>query len=139
MTDAEIADGLNTPATIRTMELKDFFGAIYAAADEADRAGVLADLRPLMKEEATVDMVVNSLDNGDLAGLQMILSLVSADFQPATLAAIDAVIASITLTAGQANWNEDDGEMPAEFTADWVNATLVQAGYVWNGTEWVRA
>ena len=139
MTGAEIADGLNQPASIRKMELKDLFGAIIFAADEADRGTVAGELRPLMKESATVDMVVSSITNGDLVGLQAILMLLSGDFTAPTKAAINAVVAANTITAGALFWNEDDGECPDPFTAQWVTATLIQAGYVWNSTQWVRA
>ena len=139
MTGAEITDGMNQPASIRKMELKNLFAAIIGAADEADRGTVAGELRPLMKEKATVDMVVTSISTGDLVGLQSILMLLAADFTAPTQAAINAVVAANTITAGALNWNEDDGEMPDPFTADWVNATLIQAGYVWNGSQWVRA
>ena len=139
MTGAEIADGMNQPAAIRTMELKDLFAAIIGAADVADRATVAGELRPLMKESATVDMVVASITNGDLVGLQSILMLLAGDFTAPTNVAINAVVAANTITAGALNWNDEDGECPDPFTADWVNATLVQAGYTWTGTQWARA
>ena len=139
MTAQEITDGMNQPAAIRTMELKDLFAAIITAANPADRATVAGELRPLMKESATVDMVVSSITNGDLVGLQSILMLLAADFTAPTNVAINAVVAANTITAGALNWNDEDGECPDPFTADWVNATLTQAGYVWNGTQWVRA
>ncbi len=139
MTGAEIADGMNQSASIRKMELKDLFGAIIFAADEADRATVAGELRPLMKEKATVDMVVSSITNGDLVGLQAILMLLAGDFAAPTQAAINAVVEANTITAGALNWNEDDGECPAEFTAEWVTATLTEAGYTWTGTTWARA
>ena len=139
MTAQEITDGMNQPASIRKMELKNLFAAIIGAADEADRGTVAGELRPLMKEKATVDMVVTSISTGDLVGLQSILMLLAGDFTAPTQAAINAVVAANTITAGALNWNEDDGECPDPFTADWVNATLTQAGYVWNGTQWVRA
>ncbi len=139
MTGAEIAGGMNTPAAIRTMELKDLFAAIIGAAAEADRATVAGQLRPLMKEKATVDMVVASITNGDLVGLQSILMLLAGDFTAPTQAAINAVVAANTITAGAMFWNEDDGEMPDPFTAEWVAATLTAAGYTWNGTAWVRS
>ena len=136
---ATLATEANTPASIRKMELKTFFGAIITAANPADRATVAGELRPLMKESAAVDMVVSSITNGDLVGLQSILMLLAADFTAPTQAAINAVVAANTITAGALNWNDEDGECPDPFTADWVNATLTQAGYVWNGTQWVRA
>ncbi len=139
MTGPEIADGMNTPASIRTMELKDLFAAIIGAADPADRATVAGELRPLMKESATVDMVVSSITSGDLVGLQSILMLLAADFTALTQAAINEVVAANTITAGAMHWNEDDGEMPDPFTAEWVTATLTDAGYSWNGTAWVRS
>ncbi len=139
MTGAEIADGMNTPAAIRTMELKDLFGAIIGAADTADRATVAGELRPLMKEKATVDMVVSSITNGDLVGLQAILMLLAGDFTAPTQAAINAVVAANTITAGAKFWNDEDGEIPDPFTAEWVTATLTAAGYTWNGTAWARA
>lgn len=138
MTSAEIADGMNQPAAIRRMELKELFGAIIGAAAEADRATVAGELRPLMKESATVDMVVSSITNGDLVGLQSILMLLAADFTAPTQAAINAVVADNTITAGALNWNEEDGEMPDPFTAEWVTATLTDAGYTWTGTQWAR-
>ncbi len=136
---ATLAAEANTPASIRHMELKTFFGAIIGAADEADRGTVAGELRPLMKEKATVDMVVSSITNGDLVGLQAILMLLSGDFAAPTQAAINAVVEANTITAGALNWNEDDGECPAEFTAEWVTATLTEAGYTWTGTTWARA
>ena len=136
---ATLATEANTPASFRTMELKDLFGAIIFAADEADRGTVAGELRPLMKESATVDMVVSSITNGDLVGIQAILMLLSWDFTAPTKAAINAVVVVNTITAGQANWNEDDCECPDPFTAEWVTATLTDAGYSWNGTQWVRA
>ena len=139
MTGAQIADGMNQPAAIRTMELKDLFGAIIGAADPADRGTVAGQLRPLMKEKATVDMVVSSITNGDLVGLQSILMLLAADFTAPTQAAINAVVEANTITAGAMFWNEDDGEMPDPFTAEWVTTTLTDAGYSWNGTAWVRS
>ena len=136
---ATLATEANTPAAIRTMELKDLFAAIIGAADEADRATVAGELRPLMKEKATVDMVVSSITNGDLVGLQAILMLLAADFTAPTQAAINAVVEANTITAGAMFWNEDDGEMPDPFTAQWVTTTLTDAGYSWNGTAWVRS
>lgn len=139
MTGAEITDGMNQPASIRKMELKNLFAAIIGAADEADRGTVAGELRPLMKEKATVDMVVTSISTGDLVGLQSILMLLAGDFTAPTQAAINAVVEANTIKAGAMYWNEEDGECPDPFTAEWVNATLVQAGYSWNGSEWVRA
>ena len=136
---ATLATEANTPASFRHMELKDLFAAIIGAANPADRATVAGQLRPLMKEKATVDMVVSSITNGDLVGLQSILMLLAGDFTAPTKAAINAVVAANTITAGAMNWNDEDGECPDPFTADWVNATLIQAGYVWNGSQWVRA
>ena len=136
---ATLATEANTPASFRHMELKDLFGAIIGAADEADRATVAGQLRPLMKEKATVDMVVASITDGDLVGLQAILMLLSGDFTALTQAAINAVVAANTITAGAMFWNEDDGEMPDPFTAEWVTTTLTDAGYSWNGTAWVRS
>ncbi len=136
---ATLATEANTPASFRHMELKDLFGAIIGAANPADRATVAGQLRPLMKEKATVDMVVASITDGDLVGLQSILMLLAADFTAPTQAAINAVVAANTIKAGALNWNEDDGEMPDPFTAEWVTATLTDAGYSWNGTQWVRA
>ena len=136
---ATLATEANTPASIRKMELKDLFAAIIGAADVADRATVAGELRPLMKESATVDMVVSSITNGDLVGLQAILTLLAGDFTAPTNVAINAVVEANTIKAGAMYWNEEDGECPDPFTAEWVNATLVQAGYSWNGSEWVRA
>ena len=136
---ATLATEANTPASIRKMELKDLFAAIIGAADEADRATVAGELRPLMKEKATVDMVVVSISTGDLVGLQSILMLLSGDFSAPTQAAINAVVAANTITAGAMYWSEDDGDCPDPFTAEWVTADLTQKGYSWNGTQWVRA
>ena len=83
--------------------------------------------------------MVASISSGDLVALQYILMLLSGDFTEPTQAAMNAVVAANPITAGAMFWNEDDGECPDPFTADWVNATLTQAGYVWNGTQWVRA
>ena len=60
---ATLATEANTPAAIRRMELKELFRAIIGAADAADRGTVAGQLRPLMKEKATVDMVVSSITN----------------------------------------------------------------------------
>ncbi len=135
---ATLAAEANTPASIRKMELKDLFAAIIGAADEADRATVAGQLRPLMKEKATVDMVVASITNGDLVGLQSILMLLAGDFTAPTQAAINAVVAANTLTAAQVHAGEDE-EIPDPVTAEWVTATLTAAGYTWNGTAWVRS
>ena len=136
---ATLATEANTPASIRKMELKDLFAAIITAANPADRATVAGQLRPLMKEKATVDMVVSSITNGDLVGLQAILTLLAGDFTAPTNVAINAVVEANTIKAGAMYWNEEDGECPDPFTAEWVNATLTDAGYSWNGTQWVRA
>ena len=136
---ATLATEANTPAAIRKMELKDLFGAIIGAANPADRGAVAGQLRPLMKEKATVDMVVASITDGDLVGLQAILMLLAADFTAPTQAAINAVVAANTITAGAMFWNDDDGEMPETFTAAWVTETLEAGGYTWTGTEWARA
>ncbi len=136
---ATLAAEANTDTAITPMGYSAFFTAIIGAAAEADRRAVADDLRPLMKEVKTMELIENAIEAGDLAGLNQILYLVQSDFAPATLAVLGAVIQAISLTAGAKNWNEDDGEMPDPFTAEWVTATLVQAGYVWNGTQWVRS
>ncbi len=140
MTGAEIADGMNTPAAIRTMELKDLFGAIIGAADTADRGTVAGEIRPLMKEKATIDMVVNAITDGDLVGLQSILMLLAGDFSAPTQAAINAVVADNTIKAGAKFHDvEEDGPLVDEYTAEWVTNWLTVRGYTWTGTEWARA
>ena len=78
------------------------------------------------------------LGEGDLAGLNGIL-LMAVGIAAETKAALQSVVGDLAMTAGEAKWNPSDGDPPNEFTAEWVTATLTEAGYTWNGTAWVRS
>lgn len=136
---ATIAAELNTAAALRPLTLLSLFQAAVAqGADPAELAKVWPVSEFVQRFEATIA-------DGDLAGAQAMLATIPVALDPATLAAVQAVITANTLTAGQANWPEFDeqgnptGDPPATFDAAWVESTLTAAGYTWNGTQWVRA
>jgi hypothetical protein len=134
MTGAEIADGMNTPAAIKPVTLLVFLGlALAAGADpaELDKLGEKWGGDYIKRAERT-------LEDGDLAGLNGLMTMAVGIAAP-TKAALQSVIDDLSLTAGQANWSDEDGDPPAEFTAEWVTAQLEEAGYTWDGSAWVRA
>ena len=134
MTGAEIADGMNTPAAITPVTLLVFLGlALAAGADpaELDKLGEKWGGDYIKRAERT-------LEDGDLAGLNGLMTM-AVGIAAESKAALQGVIDDLALTAGQANWNDEDGDPPAEFTAEWVTATLTEAGYTWDGSAWVRA
>lgn len=138
MTAAEIAGGLQTGAAINALSLVGFFTGVVSAGGDAQKLGELWDVAG----GRFVDRAETTLAEGDLTGMQGLLATIPASVRTAigatTLAAIQTVISNNTLSAGAANWNSADGDMPAEFTEAWVTSTLEAAGYTWNGAQWVQ-
>jgi len=131
---ATLATEANTPAAIKPVTLLVFLAlALAAGADpaELDKLGEKWGGDYIKRAERT-------LEDGDLAGLNGLMTM-AVGIAAETKAALQSVIDDLTLTAGQANWNDEDGDPPAEFTAEWVTATLTEAGYTWDGSAWVRA
>lgn len=137
ITAQQIADGMSTDAAINPMSLVEFFGAIVQAGGDAEKLGELWDVAG----GRFADRAETALMAGNLSGIGGLLATIPAATKTAlgaeTLTAINTVIAANTISAGALYWNEEDGDMP-EFTADWVTATLTDAGYTWNGSQWVR-
>ncbi len=131
---ATLATEANTPAVIRPLPLVAFFQlAVLAGADPAE-------LGKMWPASALVDRAEMALKNGDLAGISAIIAtLPGLGIAPATLTALGAVVAERRVSAGALNWNDEDGECPETFTAEWVTADLTAKGYTWNGTAWVRS
>lgn len=130
---------LNAPARLRRMTVLQLFqAAVEGGADPAE-------FRALWQYGEFIKRMEAGLQNGDLAGVHALLATIPVELSEGTLAAVELVIATNTLTAGQANWPEVDadgnpaGEPPEEFTAEWVEGTLAEAGYVWDGNQWIRA
>ena len=142
---ATLAAEANTPTTITPTTLTDFFGAVVAAVMAAGGTTeeAVGALRELWGVNGFIDRAEAAMVDGNRTGLLALLDVMPTPTQTAmgaaTLAAIQTVIDGLTLTAGAALWNNEDGEMPETFTAAWVTQTLTAAGYVWNGTAWARA
>jgi hypothetical protein len=135
---ATLATEANTPAAITPIPLADFLGLCVQAGADPEKLGELWEV----SGGRWVDRAEITLKAGRLGDIQGLLATLPASAKAAVgadvLAAIQGVIADLTLTAGAAAWNEEDGDPPETFTAEWVTATLTAAGYVWSGSAWVR-
>lgn len=137
ITAQQIADGMSTDAAINPMSLVEFFGAIVQAGGDAEKLGELWNVAG----GRFADRAETALSAGDLAAISGLVATIPAASKAAigteTMTAIQTVIGANTISAGAKFWNEEDGEIPT-FDATWVEATLTEAGYVWNGSAWVR-
>lgn len=135
---ATLAAEANTPTSLRPMTLEQFFGAVAQAGGDTEKLGELWEV----SGGRWVDRAEGALSIGNLTGIQGLLGTLPAGAKAAvgaeTLGVIQAVLGAATLTAGQANWDPEDGAVPT-FDAAWVTATLTEAGYSWDGSAWVRA
>lgn len=133
----QLATELNTAASLTPMTLEQFFGAIAQAGGNTEKLGELWEV----SGGRWVDRAEGALSIGNLTGIQGLLGTLPAGAKAAvgaeTLGVIQAVLGAATLTAGAANWNAEDGDVPT-FDAAWVTATLTEAGYGWDGSAWVR-
>ncbi len=133
MTDAQLAEELNKPATLRPMTLEQFFGGVVAQGGDPAALGELWDIGG----GRLVDRAEASLLAGDLAGVTAYIATIPPGGQVAigetTLTAMQAVIGAASLSTWRAKVAGPNAD-PA--TAEAVAETMAVRGWTWDGTAW---
>jgi len=133
-----IAAELMEPAGLRRMSLLELFQGVLAAGAD------IWEFRALWRYEEFVRRVERALQDGDGDALDALIATIPVDLSPATMQAVHEVIKANTLRLIDVVWSETDEEgnplpdPPREVTPEVVEKTLVDAGFRWNGKQWVR-
>ncbi len=133
MTDAQLAEELNEPATMRPMTMEKFFGSVVAQGGDPATLGELWDVGA----GRLVDRAEASLLAGDLAGVLAYIATIPPGSQAAigetTMTAMQAVIGAAALSTWQAKVAGPNAD-PA--TAEAVTAWMGGQGWTWDGAAW---
>ena len=133
VTDAQLPEELNKPATLRPMTLEQFFGGVVAQGGNPAALGELWDIGG----GRLVDRAEASLLSGDLGGVTAYIATiptgVQADIGGTTMAAIQAVIGAASLSTWRAKVAGPNAD-PA--TAEAVAEVMAVRGWTWDGTAW---
>ncbi len=104
----------------------------------------IREFRALWRYEEFVRRVESAMQEGDDKALSALIATIPVDLSPATMRAVQSVIQANMLRLIDVVWPEMDerGEPvpdpPREVTAGMVEKALMDAGFRWDGTQWVR-
>ena len=133
MTDAQLAEELNKPATMRPMTMEKFFGSVVAQGGDPATLGELWNVGG----GRLVDRAEASLLAGDLAGVSAYIATIPPVGQAAigetTLTAMQAVIGAAALSTWRAKVAGPNAD-PA--TAEAVAEIMAVRGWTWDGAAW---
>lgn len=133
-TAATLAAAITQPAALRPMSLMQLFTAA------AQAGATVAEFSAVWQYSEFVRRVETALTTGDLAGATALLAVCPVQFGERTLAAIQVVLVANTLRLVDVVATEQSQlGAPESVTDSDVTAALEAAGYVWDGSEWVRA